>query len=213
MEVSRPVPWILAVALAGCGGTLTGGGADASSDQSSDQATKDAGSDVVGPGGPCPTAPPMDGDPCPTSVTAGFQCEYGTSFWAYCDVLATCDASGPSRVWRLQTAQGCPFPEGGNACPAQMPANGVACSPDNVTCGYPNGQCNCEGFCGGVFNPDAGIDWKCTTPDPSCPWPRPRFGSACTGTASCAYDICCSGSNMQCQNGYWQGNTMLGGCP
>jgi hypothetical protein len=212
MEIFRPVPWMAALSLVACGGTTTGGGADASVDQSSDQASSDASSDVAldGPGGPCPASPPADGSAC--SLSNGFQCEYGASFWAFCDEMATC-ANGK---WQIAATQSCPYTEGSNACPAQTPTVSDTCSPEGISCGYPGVQCNCQGFCGGAFNPDAGVDWKCTTPDPNCPWPRPRFGSACPGTDAgtyCSYDICCSGSSMQCQNGYWQGSTSLGGCP
>jgi hypothetical protein len=215
MEPWRPLPWIAALALAACGGTTTGNGGDASVDQSSDQVSVDAGGDVVGPGGPCPATPPNDGDAC--DAGSGFQCEYGSSFWAYCDVLATCTSTTipNSYQWHLESSQSCPFTEGGGSCPSTLPGSGVTCTPDGITCGYPTGQCNCMGFCGGPYDPDAGVDWKCMTPDPSCPWPRPRFGTACTADAGayCSYDICCAGSTMNCQNGYWQGSTMMGGCP
>ncbi len=206
MDPSRPIPW-LALVLTACGGSI-GSGIDASADQSS---SSDAGADkdVTGPGGPCPPSPPNQGEAC--NLADGFQCEYGGSFWAFCDLMATCS----SKQWQVQATQSCPYNEGSSSCPAQLPTNGAACSPQNISCNYQGGQCNCEGQCGGVFIPDAGVDWKCTAPDPNCPWPRPRFGSACTNTstASCAYDVCCSGSYMQCQNGYWQGSTIMGGCP
>ncbi len=196
-----------ALFLTACGGQTVDTSGDAST-------TGDAGKDVAlvdtGLGLSCPSNVPVDGSSC--SLASGFQCEYGQSFWAVCDVIATCQ----SGKWQLPPPNmGCPFVETG--CPSSFASitNGGSCTQDMSTCAYPEGQCTCEGFCGGVMLPDAGngSSWKCATPDPNCPWPRPRFGSACTGTASCQYDICCAGSQMQCTNGSWQGTTELAGCP
>lgn len=200
--------FVLVAALAACGGQtqdLGDGGADAAKDAVKDVVAVDI-VDTIG----CPATPPTGGASCP--FTDGFQCEYGDSFWAVCDVVATCSGG----KWSVPSTGACPFDD--TLCPSNFSdiTNGGDCtsqSKSGETCAYAQGQCNCEGFCGGAFDPDAGVTWKCTTPDPSCPWPRPRFGSACSGNASCSYDICCAGSQMTCTDGTWQGNTLMGGCP
>ncbi len=188
-----------ALFLFACGGQTVENGSDAST-------IVDTGLSLS-----CPATTPLDGSSC--SLANGFQCEYGDSFWAVCDVIATCQ----NGKWQLPPPNmGCPFVQQ-TGCPSSFASitPGDSCTQQDTTCAYPEGQCTCEGFCGGVMLPDAsnGNSWKCMTPDPNCPWPRPRFGSTCSGTASCQYDICCAGSQMQCTNGTWQGMTEMAGCP
>jgi hypothetical protein len=202
-------------AILGCGGQTVGIGTDASTDASSDVNVADEGIDVV-LSAACPNPPPSEGESC--TVGEGFQCEYGTKFWAVCDVLFTCT----NGAWHMNVTQSCPGNENAD-CPSSLSqiTNGGDClgqTQEGDTCSYnvpqlPHGVCTCSGSCGGPFNPDAGITWKCDAVDPTCPWPRPRFGSTCTGSASCTYDICCAGSQMQCKNGTWQGMTEMAGCP
>lgn len=199
------------VLVLGCGGATTNiGGGDASADQSaSDQSASDVTVDTS-LSASCPASPPTEGQSC--SLSEGFQCEYGTKFWAFCDQLYACTGG----AWHTMMGF-CPGEENAD-CPSSFSqitagADCTAQSKSNETCNYAQGACQCEGFCGGAFMPDAGITWKCDAPDPGCPSERPRFGSTCTGNATCNYDICCAGSTMQCQNGTWQGNTLIGGCP
>ena len=204
----------LAAALAlACGGqtTTVNGGDDASTDH---QSSPDEGIDVS-LSASCPISPPTVGQAC-SGLANGFQCEYGASFWAVCDSVFVCNGG----TWTADNTHGaCPGEENVD-CPSSLSqiTQGGDClgqSKSNETCDYGGGSCVCEGFCGGVALPDAatGPTWKCSAPDPTCPPERPRFGSSCTGSASCSYDICCAGSDMQCQNGTWQGTTMMAGCP
>ena len=66
-------------------------------------------------------------------------------------------------------------------------------------CTYPEGVCECDW--GGSPN---GFIWSCDTPEPGCPLPRPRVGSACTGDVDCDYVNC--GYDQACMNGLWVGN-------
>ena len=196
------------VVTLGCGGQTTTVNGDAGADV---QNIPDEGIDVALSAN-CPASPPMNGQACP-GLANGYECEYGTSFWAGCDDTYTCNGG----IWVAGDKSFCPGAEN-NACPSdfsQITPGGDCLGQSKLdeTCDYGSGTCVCEGFCGGVALQDAGTTWKCDAPQAGCPWPRPRFGSTCTGSASCSYDICCAGSTMQCQNGTWQGTTMIGGCP
>ena len=185
------------------GGPADAGGGDA--------VTHDAptGQDAPAPWSPaCPDAPPKPGDAC-TQQTV--QCEYGTATWnVACDTTFQCE----NAVWTTikPSYEACTPEPGPNpaACPASYSAvpTGTACH-NNITCTYPEAVCACDyGFGGPPPDFDGGIagSWGCV-PEPGCPMPRPRLGSACSieGTF-CTYETCTYGQT--CINGMWQSQPM-----
>jgi hypothetical protein len=177
------------------GGPPDGGGRDAP-----------VGSDSSSPWSPvCPATAPTPGSAC-THQTV--QCEYGTASWnVACDVVFQCE----NDVWTEITPsyESCTPQPGPNptACPSGYAAvpQGAACA-GSMPCSYPEAVCSCQYPLGGPPppSPDGGVSgyWGCA-PEPGCPMPRPRLGSACSieGT-SCTYEACAYGQT--CVNGTWQ---------
>lgn len=207
----------------GCGGL---GADDTAGDASSDQTTDgkkpdsgpapgDAGSDAAPDAAvvPCPSSPPQVGDPC----SGPQQCEYGTAFHPECDPMYECTSGG---TWALQWdgVGSCTFTDQG--CPAQLSdIDGPSCPTQGVSCDFGATQCDCLGGCGGGAQQHGGAPtglWSCVTKDGTntCPWPRPRIGTACGPTSTlCSYaPACCPGWNLFCSGGVWQG-VVAGPCP
>jgi hypothetical protein len=193
-----------------CGGRFTGLGPAGDDGGTHDAAPGDAQGDVIVIGddidasplpGPCPAAPPNEGDAC--SAAGQLDCEYGSSEFVGCDLVFSCNQG----AWQKTNFSQCP-PPGPN--PASCPATqadvplGQTCAPAGLECDYTFARC----FCNDPFGPpppDSGITptWGCDDPGPGCPQPRPRLGSACTGQQTCNYETCSYGE--VCMGGYWTG--------
>ncbi|HSQ68207.1 MAG TPA: hypothetical protein VLM85_33585 [Polyangiaceae bacterium] len=213
-----------------CGAMLACGGlaaddttGDASSDHTLDAKHLDSGlglGDGAADGAsseagvaPCPLSPPKVGDPC----AAPQQCEYGPSFHPECDTMVQCTSGG---TWALEWdgVTSCTFTDQG--CPAVLAdIDSPSCPSQGMSCNFGDTQCDCVGGCGGGAQLHGGAplgQWSCVTKDGTgtCPWPRPRIGTACGPTDfGCAYAAaCCPGWNMACTSGVWQGVT-AGPCP
>jgi hypothetical protein len=146
---------------------------------------------------PCPGSPPPQGGAC---APAGIECEYGTSNDPNCNTLFVCTAG----TWQDMSSSGiCLPPDAGAACPATYAAVpvGKVCSPNTLECAYPQGTCLCSNSTGGPVMINS--EWSCIAATPSCPSPRPRLGSPCSGDAMCDYGACSGGAALQCVGGYW----------
>jgi hypothetical protein len=210
---------LLPLSAAGCGGsTALGEGGDGGARDSSvqDGATADAPS-LPDTGNPdaspwsavCPASAPTPGDACSQE---NLQCEYGAAWWNIaCDKVLQCQ----SGVWAaaMLAFDPCTPAPGPNAsvCPSSYAAvpTGAACGAQGTNCLYPQGECSCQFPLGGPLQIDGGnASWQCL-PEPGCPWPRPRIGSACSSNGqSCTYEACSYG--QLCSGGTWQGS--LEGC-
>ena len=191
--------------LAACGGTTLGG------DGGDSGTTGDAGSgsDSSSPVNPaCPSQPPTNGAACSTEQ---LSCEYGTSPYAQCNTIASCDDS----KWYVNP----PAPDATNcgsspdpSCPstyASVPT-GQDCDPDGLDCDYPEGTCGCTVPEGPPHVlPDGGFygaTWVCLTPPSGCPTERPHLGTACSQEGqTCDYGSCtfADGETEACVGGYW----------
>lgn len=229
LRVARLAAAVLASLAVGCGGSVftsgdTGGG-DGGGGGSSSGGGDGGGSHDAGPGpsdggggghdapsgndsGPgwspvCPATIPTIGSTC-TQETV--QCEYGKAWWnVSCDQVVQCD-NGRWAGYQA-TFEPCTPEPGPNssACPADFAAvqQGSACTDTSLSCQYSQGTCACQVPLGGPILLDGGGgSWGCT-PEPGCPVPRPRLGSACSleGT-TCTYEECAYGQT--CINGTWQ---------
>jgi hypothetical protein len=223
---ARTISLVCAVAglTMGCGGAFDSSGDGGATDSGlQDGSPPDAGGpdgiddaldssppDTSSPWSPvCPASAPSPGSAC-TQQTV--QCEYGDASWnVACDVVLQCT----NDVWTtIQPSYvPCTPKPGPNpaACPpsfASVP-QGAACG-GSLTCSYPQGVCTCQSPLGGPPPPsfDGGPSgyWACV-PEPGCPMPRPRLGSACSleGTF-CTYETCAYGQT--CINGTWQSQSM-----
>lgn len=234
MRVPSVLLFVGGVAFSACGGTVTsieggqdsgasrdggGGGDDAQPRDSSlgDTELPDAG---AADGAPCPETPPSIGDPC-FNAGPGVQCEYGTNWYGECDLVFICRLDGEDRLgWIIEYDGGsCDYTTGGG-CPPTFGGvpQGGSCGSSNLSCDYPEAHCDCLGFCGGPPPPpdaSTGPTWKCSQLDEGCPPERPRLGTPCAPgpVNSCSYSICCAGTFMECDGGYWQGTISQGGCP
>jgi hypothetical protein len=176
------VVWLTLLASA-CGGVVSGGG-DGGVD----------GGDASPQWSPvCPEMEPSQGSSCSQE---GINCEYACS-----DVVVCSDGTWAGAVNAGQdiTCDAGPNP---SACPTSLssiPA-GSACTGDGLVCIYAAGLCECTSP--GDPTPDAGASWSCG-PEPGCPMPRPRIGSACTSpNEKCDYAPC--GDSVSCTSGVWQ---------
>jgi hypothetical protein len=207
MTRNDPLWLLLCVVAAACGGTTEQASAsDAGTSSTTDSATdsgltQDSGPDAAPA---CPAEAPSQTSPCPA---VGFQCQYGTNFFAGCSQIAACTASG----WELT---GPPSACTSSQCPASYtPLNDggpEACAQSlQVTdCWYPQGVCQCSAGLGGPAQP---LGWYCISAAPGCPYPTPAPGSRCTTPGQ----ICggsCSGPGVECDDGgTWQVN--MSTCP
>jgi hypothetical protein len=169
---------------------------------------------------PCPPgAPPPAGTPC---SAPGEKCEYGTSWWLDCNVVAEC----LDGVWKpAPSGPSCPFGDAGDAggsCPAtwnEASALDASAGCPASDCQYPQGACVCITGCmmGGKSpiknGPIANGVWTCAPSTADCPTPRPALGTACHSSASCQYGSSCGcGELVSCMEGVWQGE-MTPPCP
>jgi hypothetical protein len=194
---------VLGLSLVGCGGVQSGLSGDGGADQSS----AETGS------GPCPGQAPNVGDSCEGTL----ECEYGSDPDVRCDVVVVCKGGQWANEFPAREACATTNPA---TCPASFSDVGKTCSPVDITCVYPEARCSCSTHCGPLgFIGDGGpiAEWCCLDAPPStpgCPSPRPRVGSACTAASSvtCDYGFCEGNVALQCDDGSWQPDTMLG-CP
>ena len=181
--------WLLAlvVAAAGCGGVVSGGDGGTGND---------GGTGSDGGGGGCPASPPTVGAAC---SPANMQCEYGSNPNPNCNQLFGCTSSG----WVNQSSGAACPPS--NLCPssyASVPA-GQNCSPDTLTCAYPEGECICTTNLGGPQSQTA--QWDCIPATNGCPSPRPDIGTSCSQPGlDCNYGACGGGVDLVCKDGRWQ---------
>ncbi len=206
-QVALFVMTVGAIALAACGGSVTGnddagGGGDGTD---SGGGTDTGGGSDSGGGGhaSCPSSPPAASSSC---TAVGLACEYGKDPNVACNQVFQCASSG----WTLQTNPGCAT---GGQCPASyaaVPQNG-SCQPVDLECSYPQGLCICSD--GGGPARAGGPEWSCFAPVAGCPNPRPAVGSACTEAGlQCNYGACFGGVELQCVDGTWQQDVAVA-CP
>ena len=210
------------LAVAACGSTsqptdsgADTGGADSSVDSSVDSRADAMGSDEPifdeptgsdsGPdasAGPCPSALPMTGSPCPR---AGLVCQYGTDPRENCRPSARCEMG----VW-VSMAPACMQITPPAMCPATREmAQGQACAPMDAVCAYSGLFCrctNCRSF--PVSGCNGPVQWQCNAPNPdmACPSVQPNLGTACAMEGQrCGYDCESYGPNggRQCTGGVW----------
>lgn len=145
---------------------------------------------------------------CPATIPTGaceregLVCEYGDAATASCDPFVVC-TNGAWAMWPAQS--GCDRCDQPAECPPTFDS-GVDCNGTRFRCAYPEGRCACDPTA------DAGVAWGCAGPSSDCPPQRPRFGSACNGSAQCNYggNVCSDllGDYMACECGAWM-NTLL----
>ena len=163
----------------------------------------------------CPNQAPTQGGAC---ASKGLECEYGSDPNVACDTIARCDPTG----WTVTppSTAGCPTPPLGPTCPPTFASvkEGASCTTPTA-CGYQQGTCSCEVYCGPQYplgHPcEAGTPttWHCEGGGGStgCPDARPRIGSTCTtDKLSCSYGDCNS-IGVVCQSGTWHSQHL--GCP
>lgn len=195
--------------LVACGGIsdASDSGADSSPNDGAlgaDGGRFDSGSEDAGLGNFCPKNQPTQGAAC---SLATLQCEYGSDPRVSCNVVATCNSS---HQWMVVATDLFCSTDGGAACPAKqadVPV-GQSCSPLNLLCEYPDGLCGCTRI---AHQYDR---WVCDKPNPQCPYPRPRLGTACTqDQQSCDYGSCTAlgGIVEKCVGGTWHQENF--GCP
>jgi hypothetical protein len=156
----------------------------------------------------CPVSPPAVGSSC---FVPDQECEYGPSFFLDCNELLRCTQGS----WTLQHgALPCSALDAGLQCPAtfaEASTEDAGIWPGNdQACQYPDGYCECPGFCGGgqVRHPEAPFGCNCVAATSSCPSPRPLIGTACeddSGTRCTYGGVCCSGETLTCVQGVWTG--------
>jgi hypothetical protein len=195
---------IVAGTPSACGGQVMSG--TASPDGGLD-AELDAGSDHWSP--VCPDEAPTAGAPC--SLSPGAQCEYGDAWWnPGCDSVFACEQARWAAAPVLAFTCGPPPGPNASTCPtSSLPLGSrTACASLGQACVFSQTICSCDSY--EVSQQDAGPAqfWDCF-PEPGCPYPRPRLGSACApeGT-NCTYKGCAYG--QQCTGGVWQEE--LAGC-
>ncbi len=156
---------------------------------------------------PCPSSPPAEGSAC-TQLSE--QCEYGSNFFSTCNTIYRCDPQSQTWIKEPLDNSTCSTTQ---ACPAQYSDATGACTNSWIGCQYPQGFCECHGYCGGPPDNQQGMSWDCVPGTQACPAPRPDLGTPCTQEGqSCDYMICCSGTTMTCANGVWQGQVLNQPC-
>lgn len=184
------------------GGSGSGSGSSSGSGSGSSSGSSGGGSGSSSGGTPtaCPATLPGAGGAC---ARVGLVCEYGSDPDPGCNQLETCETNG----WSKPAAGRCVT----GVCPAHygdVPV-GKDCTAPGLDCAYLEGQCDCAGTA-----PVSGPTpvWQCATPQPGCPEPRPRLGSACSRPGlSCDYGACTGGVDVQCSDGVWKEEPTI--CP
>jgi hypothetical protein len=207
MRAALPFALLAALATGACGlGRSDVGGESAGPDASSPA------TDAAPPGGPCPADQPVGGSPCPVSF-AGL-CEYGTDPDYICNQSVNCTGGAWTLVPPPAVAgSGATCPTARDAtCPGSRSqiTGGQSCGPQ-MTCGYPDGVCDCTPPPIIESLDAAALTWSCDTTFPNV---RPHLGSACaTEGATVDYGACQipEGVVLECTAGTWQPSTML--CP
>lgn len=203
----------LLACAAGCGGAVATkpDTADAGSRSDSDASGVPNGSDAAStaptPWSPvCPGLPPAEGAACPHGQTT--YCEYGP-----CEASATivvCSGGTWAGAVGVGSNALCNLGPNAASCPSAKSgiAAGTVCLAAGATCAYADGVCQCVEP--QAPSPNAKSTWFCG-PQPGCPMPRPRLGSACTTAGeSCDYQVC--GAGQVCTGGIWQpGGSGCGG--
>jgi hypothetical protein len=188
MSVTRWGAGVLMVTMVACGGTFA------------ICPCSDGGADLV-----CPTTPPTASAACSQDKLA---CEYGSNPDPSCNQAFEC--SGGAWVDRT-SGVACPPQSDCPASYASIPAT-ENCSPETLTCAYPEGECICTQSLGGVEKQTP--SWDCIPVVSGCPSPRPDLGTACVANSSnqqCDYGQCSGGISMSCQQGVWQ--QVFAACP
>jgi hypothetical protein len=219
--MKRSIWFVLAALAVGCSGkTVTivdmdaggaggsGGGSGGAVDAGGGGGSEDAGNPVdanvpVDANAPtCPANAPMIGKPCTQS---GLTCDYDHN----CTIAYCSDASWTIEYTCQDGKDSGSNDSGSNAgCPSsyQSIAQGQACSPANVVCQYPQGECDCTIPTGGPARQNPTNEWICEDPAPGCPTPRPLTGSMCTTPGQfCDYGACSlpDGIALTCKNSAW----------
>jgi len=149
----------------------------------------------VSPG--CPTSPPTPGTAC-IETKGGPKCEYGTNPDPNCNQMFVCT----SNAWVDQSSGTiCPPQSDCPATYASVPAN-QDCSPNQLSCAYPQGECICTTEWGPVQKTTPA--WDCIPATQGCPSPRPDLGTSCsTPNMQCDYGACSGGIAVTCTDGAW----------
>jgi hypothetical protein len=211
------LPLVLSLALAACGGNVAPGGAPADGGHE-DGSLGDATSEGGSPDGGCVAA--VQGSACTATevacMPAGDACCIGY-IW-----------SCVSGAWDKQ-GLGCPCAVDAavdvahvDANPAACPANWMAATTgdhadlcaSSTACGYAEGTCDCQPFCGGIPVPDASLSsqWRCTPRrTDGCSDTAPKDGDPCSVSGqACTYSPCCV-TTYTCTGGHWKAGPMA--CP
>ncbi len=214
--MARFSPFFLLLALSACGGVVVDSSSDGGPDATpkdgaltdgtalTDGSSSDGGTTVtVG----CPADAPAPGTAC---APPGALCEYGTAFWTQCDDVFKCNPKTDTWFARPKDTSLCAADS--QSCPATFKEAKGTCTPF-MDCDYPEGYCECVVTCGGP--PGGPQDYfACAHPYQGCPYPRPRLGTACSNEGQqCNYQVCCTGTNMTCKGGTWQGLILDQPCP
>lgn len=173
---------VLALALlaTGCGG-IVGGDTDGGVDSSAPWSAV------------CPESRPTEGASCSHD---SLDCEYGCN-----DVVVCSGGKWEGAVLSGQDAL-CDAGPNPSTCPSALSAitPNATCTNAGATCIYSQGVCECTSPADPT--PDASASWFCG-PEPGCPMPRPRIGSACTkASLTCDYQTC--GNSVTCTDSVWQ---------
>lgn len=212
--------WIaMSLVCAGCGG-VGGAGLDASADVVEDARLDAAvagdweGARDTGISGTCPPTLPAEGASCTANGTPDLLCEYDGTYFPEC--VRRCGSDG--KWTHAGYLDGCTASDAGAGdagCPSSFPAKSFVQCGGAGECDYTAGTCICARSCGGPPDPNPPPShWICNANPTGCPLPRPRLGDACAQPElMCDYTVCCTGAQMICQNGIWQGNFSQTGCP
>lgn len=200
-----------------CGGSVFTGASPGGDSGAGDGSARDSAPGPFDGGGPdgfgddssapwspvCPATAPTAGTACSME---NLQCEYGSAWWSVaCDQVMQCESG---RWTTFQPSfEPCSAEPGPNAtdCPptfADVP-QGSVCATTGLSCVYAQGQCACQVPLEGPVEIDGGTGYWGCVPEPGCPYPRARLGTACTSAQSnCTYEECSYA--QACDNGVWQ---------
>ena len=153
----------------------------------------------------CPVTAPANDATC-TAGQDQLKCEYGSNPEPDCNQFFFCNQGH----WQDQSSGTICAPQ--SDCPssyAAVPQN-QDCTPTELTCAYPQGECICTTSFGGVQKQTP--SWSCLPVQSGCPSPRADLGTPCsTENLQCDYGGCMGGIDMQCKDGVWQ--ELITPCP